>query len=406
MFPGRQHVTYSSNQEFQRPPTGPPPNNSQQFHRPPVGPPPAHNSGYNVNQYQAPSTPPPTNWQKQQYQAPPTPPNNFQKQQYQQASYSSSRQAPQQSQYGQYQTSDCTGRKKALLVGINYFGTSSALNGCINDVQNMKAYLINYHGYKAEDMVILTDDQRDIVSIPNKRNMIAAMQWLVSDARPNDSLVFHYSGHGGRTEDLNGDEVDGFDDVIYPLDFKTAGHIVDDDLHDILVKPLPMGCRLTAIFDSCHSGTCLDIPFTYRAQDGQIKEYNVWKESGGDAMQAVLGYAQGNMGTVVKSVGSMFKKVTKSNSSAVERIKKEKFSPADVIAFSGCKDTQTSADTVQNGTATGAMSWAFISVLTQNPNQSYLTLLQNIRNLIGTKYSQKPQMSSSHPMDLNTRFIM
>lgn len=292
------------------------------------------------------------------------------------------------------------------MVGINYFGTSSALNGCINDVQNMKAYLINYHGYKAEDMVILTDDQRDIVSIPNKRNMIAAMQWLVSDARPNDSLVFHYSGHGGRTEDLNGDEVDGFDDVIYPLDFKTAGHIVDDDLHDILVKPLPMGCRLTAIFDSCHSGTCLDIPFTYRAQDGQIKEYNVWKESGGDAMQAVLGYAQGNMGTVVKSVGSMFKKVTKSNSSAVERIKKEKFSPADVIAFSGCKDTQTSADTVQNGTATGAMSWAFISVLTQNPNQSYLTLLQNIRNLIGTKYSQKPQMSSSHPMDLNTRFIM
>ncbi|ANZ76394.1 BA75_03974T0 [Komagataella pastoris] len=404
MFPGRQHATYSSNQEFQRPPAAPPTNNSQQFYRPPVGPPPAQNSGYNVNQYQAPSTPP-SNWQKQQYQAPPTPPTN-QRQQYQQASYSSSRQAPQQSQYGQYQTSDCTGRKKALLVGINYFGTSSALNGCINDVQNMKAYLINYHGYKAEDMVILTDDQKDIVSIPNKQNMIAAMQWLVSDARPNDSLVFHYSGHGGRTEDLNGDEVDGFDDVIYPLDFKTAGHIVDDDLHDILVKPLPMGCRLTAIFDSCHSGTCLDVPFTYRAQDGQIKEYNVWKESGSDAMQAVLGYAQGNMSTVVKSVGSMFKKVTKSNSSAVERIKKEKFSPADVIAFSGCKDTQTSADTVQNGTATGAMSWAFISVLTQNPNQSYLTLLQNIRNLIGTKYSQKPQMSSSHPMDLNTRFIM
>lgn len=35
-----------------------------------------------------------------------------------------------------------------------------------------------------------------------------------------------------------------------PLDFKQAGMIVDDDLHDILVKPLPAGCRLTAIFDS------------------------------------------------------------------------------------------------------------------------------------------------------------
>lgn len=37
------------------------------------------------------------------------------------------------------------------------------------------------------------------------------------------------SGHGGQTEDLDGDEDDGYDEVIYPLDFKTAGHIVDDD---------------------------------------------------------------------------------------------------------------------------------------------------------------------------------
>ena len=55
------------------------------------------------------------------------------------------------------------------------------------------------------------------------------MQWLVSDARPNDSLFFHCrfdhlklvqysfnscpdSGHGGQTKDLNGDEDDGFDE--------------------------------------------------------------------------------------------------------------------------------------------------------------------------------------------------
>lgn len=33
--------------------------------------------------------------------------------------------------------------------------------------------------------------------------------------------------------------------VIYPLDFKRAGHITDDVMHDVLVKPLPAGCRLT-----------------------------------------------------------------------------------------------------------------------------------------------------------------
>lgn len=37
------------------------------------------------------------------------------------------------------------------------------------------------------------------------------------------------SGHGGQTQDLDGDEDDGYDEVIYPLDFKTAGHITDDD---------------------------------------------------------------------------------------------------------------------------------------------------------------------------------
>lgn len=34
-------------------------------------------------------------------------------------------------------------------------------------------------------------------------------------------------------------------------------------MHDILVKPLPPGCRLTAIFDCCHSGSVLDLPYEY-----------------------------------------------------------------------------------------------------------------------------------------------
>jgi hypothetical protein len=57
------------------------------------------------------------------------------------------------------------------------------------------------------------------------------MQWLVMDARPNDSLFFHCmfdylnlrqqaftfcvdSGLGGQTMDLDGDEADGFDEGI------------------------------------------------------------------------------------------------------------------------------------------------------------------------------------------------
>ena len=51
----------------------------------------------------------------------------------------------------------------------------------------MKNFLITLYQFREEDMVILTDDQADPRSIPTKNNIIRAMQWLVHDARPNDS---------------------------------------------------------------------------------------------------------------------------------------------------------------------------------------------------------------------------
>lgn len=93
-----------------------------------------------------------------------------------------------------YQYSSCTGIRKALLIGINYFGQRGQLRGCINDVRNMSAYLATHFGYKREDMVILTDDQQNPLSQPTKQNILRAMHWLVKDARPNDALFFHYSG--------------------------------------------------------------------------------------------------------------------------------------------------------------------------------------------------------------------
>lgn len=93
-----------------------------------------------------------------------------------------------------FQYSACTGRRKALLIGINYFGQRGQLRGCINDVRNMSSFLHQNFGYQRDDMVILTDDQQNPMSQPTKQNILRAMHWLVKDARPNDSLFFHYSG--------------------------------------------------------------------------------------------------------------------------------------------------------------------------------------------------------------------
>ena len=48
--------------------------------------------------------------------------------------------------------------------------------------------------------------------------------------------------------------------------------------------------------------------------------------------------------------------------------------------------------------ATGAMSWAFITAMKKNPQQSYVQLLNSIRDELATKYTQKPQLSCSHPL--------
>ncbi|KDR73066.1 hypothetical protein GALMADRAFT_252495 [Galerina marginata CBS 339.88] len=303
-----------------------------------------------------------------------------------------------------FQYSQCNGKKKALCVGINYFGQQGELRGCINDVKNIQGFLISEYGYKREDMVILTDDATNPRMQPTRENIIQAMQWLVRGAQPNDSLFFHYSGHGGQTKDLDGDEGDGFDEVIYPVDYEANSHIVDDLMHDLLVKPLPPGCRMTAIFDSCHSGSAMDLPYIY-STEGKVKEPNLAAEAGQGLLSAVTSYARGDMGGVFKSAMGLVKTATGNTQKAEKLTKATRTSPADVISWSGCKDSQTSADTQEAGNATGAMSFAWISALKANKQQSYQELLNNIRGILKAKYSQKPQLSSSHPMDTNIMFI-
>jgi hypothetical protein len=68
-------------------------------------------------------------------------------------------------------------RKKALLIGINYYGTKHQLNGCINDAMNIREYLVRDHGFSPaqSDMVILTDapENRGTPLEPNGANMMA-----------------------------------------------------------------------------------------------------------------------------------------------------------------------------------------------------------------------------------------
>lgn len=439
MYPGSSKRTYSQQAQkieqaqqdayathpfppptYQRP-QGPPPSQQQQQYQRPPGPPPSYGNSQ-TNSLQSLATGSGSSYSRPGVSVPQ---NNYGRNDIGvnhnssnisgPGSYSRPQQLvkpPSQVQYAgtdsqiPFQYSQCTGRRKALLIGINYFGSKNQLRGCINDVRNMYNFLTQRYGYKAEDIVMLTDDNNELVRVPTRANMIRAMQWLVKDARANDALFFHYSGHGGQTPDQDGDEEDGMDDVIYPVDFEMAGQIIDDEMHAIMVAPLQSGVRLTALFDSCHSGTVLDLPYTYSTK-GVIKEPNMWKDVGSEGLNAAMAYASGNTNKLVQSLGGMFSTFQRgSNNVDREKVIQLKFSPADVIMLSGSKDNQTSADATENGQSTGAMSWAFLGVMTRQPQQSYLSLLQNMRSELKGKYSQKPQLSSSHQIDVNLQFLL
>lgn len=157
---------------------------------------------------------------------------------------------------------------------------------------------------------------------------------------PSGTFADRDVGHGGQTKDLDGDEEDGYDEVIYPVDFRQVGHITDDEMHRILVKPLQPGTRLTAIFDSCHSGTALDLPYIYSTQ-GILKEPNLAKEAGQGLLGVIASYSQGDIGGMIKKGMGFFKKAT-GGEEAHNRALATKTSPADVIMLSGSKDDQTS----------------------------------------------------------------
>ncbi|KAM3281931.1 metacaspase-1 [Capsicum chacoense] len=283
------------------------------------------------------------------------------------------------------------GRKRALIIGITYKKTKNELKGCINDANCMKYLLVNRFKFPQDSVLMLTEEERDPYRIPTKHNIRMAMHWLMQGVQSGDSLVFHYSGHGLQQRNYTYDEIDGYDETLCPLDFKTQGMIVDDELNATLVRPLPRGAKLHAIIDACHSGTMLDLPFFCRMD--RTGRY-AWEDH-----HPLTGAWKGTSG-------------------------------GEVISFSGCDDHQKSADTdsLSKVTSTGAMTFSFIQAIERGHGITYGSILNAIRSFIRSSDSnlgsnivtslltmlitrgsdgfgmrQEPQLTANEPFDVYTR---
>ena len=180
--------------------------------------------------------------------------------------------------------------------------------------------------------------------------------------RPGDSLFFHYSGHGGRTRDLSGDERDGFDSTLLPMDFKRAGAIVDDEINRVLIRPLVPGVRLHAVIDACHSGTVMDLPYSFQSNNVNGETRQLWVD---------------NLAN---------KRINKSTSGGT------------AVCFSSSSDQQVSADTTMyTGTniATGACTYAFVNAVEKKKANSYGELLYTMQLAVRPRGREQAQQQQN-----------
>ena len=239
--------------------------------------------------------------------------------------------------------------KKALLVGINYTGTSNELFGCINDVNCIKER-ISTKGFTSINTITDLTTKK-----PTKDNILREFKSLLVNSQAGDLLFFLYSGHGSYDLDRNGDEADGYDELIVSSDSKG---ISDDEFKTIIQQNLKQDVTLFAMFDSCFSGTMLDLRYQYM----DSLNYDKYTENDKQAI----------------TVGNVF-------------------------MISGCADNQTSADSVFNNKANGALTWSLLESLKQKPNDSWRELVKNMRDLLKTsEFTQIPQFSSGSFVNIDT----
>ena len=227
--------------------------------------------------------------------------------------------------------------KKALLIGINYTGSQYELNGCVNDVNSIKDKIIN-DGFN--DITVLAEEKA------TKNNILKEITNLLINSQEGDLLFLSYSGHGSYDLDKNGDEKTGYDQLIVPYDFNM---IVDDELKTIIQTHLKPNVTLFSMFDSCFSGSVLDLKYQYM-----------------DSLD--------------------YDKYTENN--------KQLETKGNVFMISGCNDYQTSADAFINNKYSGAMTWSLLEALKQKPECSWRELVVNMRDLLKTsRFTQIPQFS-------------
>lgn len=256
-------------------------------------------------------------------------------------------------------------KSKGLLFGLNYSQCKNinTLNGCINDVKDMKGYLSERYNIPCD---VYTDDNQDIKDnySTTKNGMLERLNELalLSHSESLDFVFIHYSGHGSYVKDRSSDERDGQDECIIPSDCEINGYILDDDISNILAK-FNVNTKVFCLFDCCHSATICDVKYSWE---------------------------------------SPFKRRIENLNSRIK---------AKVITLSGCLDGQTSADAyvADQSKYAGALTNTLLSILKLNSEMinDIFELVNILRVALKQNgFEQVPKLCSTYNLTFDKKFIM
>jgi hypothetical protein len=226
-----------------------------------------------------------------------------------------------------------------------------------------------------DTVTTLTDKQATTMNIKIE------LTKLISEAHPNDTIVFTYSGHGSQVPDKDADEIDKLDEILCPTDLNwTQNMIVDDYLYNLFLK-VPDDVQLLVLSDSCHSGSLLRVvkppavgDENYRAPRYLTPPARILKKI--DKIKSAI-YANDAQ-----------------NAGIAKPSKKEDFNSRKGILISGCQSDQTSSDAFIDGKPQGAFTAMLWNALESSDFKiTYSDLNKKINELLDKKgYEQNPQL--------------
>lgn len=142
---------------------------------------------------------------------------------------------------------------RALIIGVaDYQKFGSLPEAVAHDASDFAALLCdsNYCGYPSDQVEVLLNEQA------TKKEIVDRLHVLAEQARPTDTVVIFFSGHGARSQ--AGSNIDNY---LLPTDYDPArirASALHSDEFTSLTRQIGAQ-RLVILLDACHSAGAADI---------------------------------------------------------------------------------------------------------------------------------------------------